>query len=229
MSSICRRPCRAGAARQVASEPSDADPEVFHGSSEHQLRHNGLDGAVITTRHIGSHWREPAAAGAQLRTAIDPRGPRLGVQRHLVDQLCVPGMMTDGWRQRAEHYVGNDPHAWVAGLSERNDLPLLRAGDLADEILSDAASVTIFKVSERRATFSRANVLAEVHRQFHGVRFASPDDRIDVAERTADLAVGQSLLISAPELHFTPERLRRRWDQPVPGQGARDLHHRHPH
>ena len=63
--------------------------------------------------------------------------------------------------------------------------------------------------SERRATFSRANVLAEVHRQFHGVRFASPDDRIAVAERTADLAAGQSLLVSAPELHFTPERLRR--------------------
>ena len=80
---------------------------------------------------------------------------------------------------------------------------------MADEILADAASVTIRKVSERRATFSRANVLAEVHRQFHGVRFASPDDRIAVAERTADLATGQSLLISAPELHFTPERLRR--------------------
>ena len=79
---------------------------------------------------------------------------------------------------------------------------------MADEILGDAASVTIRKVSERRATFSRANVLAEVHRQFHGVRFASPDDRIAVAERTADLATGQSLLISAPELHFTPERLR---------------------
>ena len=30
-----------------------------------------------------------------------------------------------------------------------------------------------------------------------------------MAERTADLATGQSLLISAPELHFTPERLRR--------------------
>ena len=119
--------------------------------------------------------------------------------------------------------------AWVAGLSDRNDLPLLRAGDLADEILSDAASVTIRKVSERRATFSRANVLAEVHRQFHGVRFASPDDRIAVAERTADLATGQSLLISAPELHFTPERLRPgRWDQPIPGQGSRDLHHRRP-
>jgi conjugative relaxase-like TrwC/TraI family protein len=119
------------------------------------------------------------------------------------------GAMTDGWRQRAEHYVGSDPQAWVAGLSDRNDLPLLRSGDLVDEILADAAAVTIRKVSERRATFSRANVLAEVHRQFHGVRFASPDDRIAVAERTADLAAGQSLLVSAPELHYTPECLRR--------------------
>ena len=64
-------------------------------------------------------------------------------------------------------------------------------------------------MAERRATFSRANVLAEVHRQFHGVRFASPDERIAVAERTADLALAQSLLVSAPELHHTPERLRR--------------------
>ena len=119
------------------------------------------------------------------------------------------GVMTEGWCQRAEYYVGRELDSWVAGLSDRNDLPLLRAGDLADEILADAASVTVWKVSERRATFSRANVLAEVHRQFHGVRFASPDDRIAVAERTADLATGQSLLLSAPELHFTPEHLRR--------------------
>ena len=48
-----------------------------------------------------------------------------------------------------------------------------------------------------------------MHRQLQGVRFASPEDRISVAERTADLALAQSLLISAPELHHTPERLRR--------------------
>jgi conjugative relaxase-like TrwC/TraI family protein len=53
------------------------------------------------------------------------------------------GTMTAGWRQRAESYVGRDPQAWVTGLSGRNDLPLLRAGDLADEILADAAIVTI--------------------------------------------------------------------------------------
>jgi conjugative relaxase-like TrwC/TraI family protein len=117
--------------------------------------------------------------------------------------------MTGGWRQRAEGYVGDDQISWVAGLADRNDLPLLHAGDLADGILADAAGVAVRRVAERRATFSRANVLAEVHRQLLGIRFASPDERIAVAEHTADLALAQSLLISAPELHHTPERLRR--------------------
>ena len=116
---------------------------------------------------------------------------------------------TRGWRQRAESSIGDDEISWVAGLADRNDLPLLRAGDLADEILADAAGVAVQRVAERRATFSRANVLAEVHRLLQGVRFASPEDRIGVAKRTVDLALAQSLLISAPELHHTPERLRR--------------------
>ncbi len=117
--------------------------------------------------------------------------------------------MTESWRLRAESYIGVDQVSWVAGLAERNDLPLLHAGDLADGILDEAAGMAVQRVAERRATFSRANILAEVHRQLQGVRFASPEDRITVAERTADLALAQSLLISAPELHHTPERLRR--------------------
>jgi conjugative relaxase-like TrwC/TraI family protein len=117
--------------------------------------------------------------------------------------------MTGGWRQRAEPYVGSDQMSWVAGLADRNDLPLLRAGDLADEILADAAGVVVQRVAERRATFSRANLLAEVHRQLHGIRFASPSERIAVAEHTTDMAAAQSLLISAPDLHSTPEHLRR--------------------
>ena len=119
------------------------------------------------------------------------------------------GRVDRGWRGRAERYIGDDQCSWVAALADRNDLPLLRATDLADAILADAAGVAVQNVAERRATFSRANIVAEVHRQFHGVRFASPDARIAVVERTADLALEQSLLVSAPELHHTPERLRR--------------------
>jgi conjugative relaxase-like TrwC/TraI family protein len=158
---------------------------------------------VLIPAFVAAHGRPPTT------TEIIKLRQRATLETRPLKEHRPLGAMTEGWRQRAEQYIGSDPQAWVAGLSDRNDLPLLRAGDLADEILSDAASVTIRKVSERRATFSRANVLAEVHRQFNGVRFASPDDRIAVAERTADLATGQSLLISAPELHYTPERLRR--------------------
>ncbi len=117
--------------------------------------------------------------------------------------------LTGEWQERAATFVGRDPAAWVATLAGRNDLPLLRSSDLADAILDDAAGVAVQTVAERRATFSRSNLLAEVHRQLHGVRFASPDERIAVAERTADLAAARSLLVSAPELHATPERLRR--------------------
>ncbi len=117
--------------------------------------------------------------------------------------------LSERWRTRAEPYVGDAPEAWVATLADRNDLPALRAADLADAILSDAAGVAVAKVADRRATFSRANVVAEVHRQLQGVRFGSPDERIAVAERTTDLALAYSLLVSAPELHHTPEQLRR--------------------
>jgi conjugative relaxase-like TrwC/TraI family protein len=117
--------------------------------------------------------------------------------------------LTAHWRERAADYIGSDPVAWVTGLKDRNDLPLLRRDDLHDEMLREAGNIAALRVSAKRSTFSRANVLAEVHRQLHGVRFASPEDRIAVAERTTDLALAEALLVSALELHHTPGRFRR--------------------
>jgi conjugative relaxase-like TrwC/TraI family protein len=113
------------------------------------------------------------------------------------------------WRARAADVLGSDPVPWVATLKDRNDLPLLRADDLTDAMLHEVGAITIDAVAEKRATFSRSNILAEVLRQLHGVRFASPDDRMRVAERTTGLALGRALRISAPEVAHTPERFRR--------------------
>ena len=99
--------------------------------------------------------------------------------------------------------------AFVSTLRDRNDLPSLRADDLTDDILADAAAVAVGTVAEKRSTFSRANVMAEVHRQLHGVRFTAPHDREIVAGRTVDLALAQSLMVTPPELHHTPSRYRR--------------------
>lgn len=113
--------------------------------------------------------------------------------------------LTAAWRERATPFVGSLPESWVASLADRNDLPLLRSDDLADEILSDVAVVSLEKVSDMRATFSRANVSAEVHRQLRGLRFASPAERIAVARRTVELALRSALLLNPPPLHHTPE------------------------
>ena len=158
---------------------------------------------VLIGEFVAAYGRQPTSVEVldlRRRATLETRPAK--EHRSLAD-------MTGGWRRRAEGYIGDDQVSWVAGLADRNDLPLLYAGDLADGILADAAGVAVQRVAERRATFSRANVLAEVHRQLHGVRFASPEERIAVAERSADLALAQSLLVSAPELHHTPERLRR--------------------
>jgi conjugative relaxase-like TrwC/TraI family protein len=93
--------------------------------------------------------------------------------------------MTRDWHERARPYVG-DAHAWVQTLKDRCDLSPLRAGDLADGILADLANVTRERTAERRSTFTRANVLAEVHRQLRGVRFTGAQERLMVGERAAD-------------------------------------------
>ena len=158
---------------------------------------------TLLTEFVAFHGRQPTSTEVlrlRQRATLETRPDKT---HHGLSEL------TGEWQERAGRYVGRDPAAWVATLAGRNDLPLLRSSDLAAAILDDAAGVAVQTVAERRATFSRSNLLAEVHRQLHGVRFASPDERIAVAERTADLAAARSLLVSAPELHATPERLRR--------------------
>jgi conjugative relaxase-like TrwC/TraI family protein len=115
----------------------------------------------------------------------------------------------EGWRKRAQVLLNTDPVPWVATLRDRNDLPLLRADDLTSEMLTEVGVIAVHVVAEKRSTFSRANVFAEVLRQIHGVRFASADDRMAVVERTVQLALAGVLFISAPELAHTPARFTR--------------------
>jgi conjugative relaxase-like TrwC/TraI family protein len=183
---------------EVTGVPEALMAEFSRRSADIEDRKNAL-----VAEFVAAHGRQPTSTevlGLRQRATLETRPDKT---HHSLAEL------TGEWRERAGKHVSRHPAAWVATLADRNELPLLRAMDLADAILADAARVAVEVVAERRATFSRANLLAEVHRQLHGVRFTSPDERIAVAERTAELAVARSLLISAPELHTTPSRLRR--------------------
>jgi predicted transcriptional regulator len=115
--------------------------------------------------------------------------------------------LTECWRERAASHVAEDEQiAWVSSLTDRNDLPLLGRDDLGEAILADAAQAVVSTVAEHHSTYGRQNLLAEAHRMLHGVRFASPDDRVAVADHIAELAIARSVMLTPPPLHHTPER-----------------------
>jgi conjugative relaxase-like TrwC/TraI family protein len=157
----------------------------------------------LIEKFVAAHGRQPTTVEKVRLNQQANLATRQAKRHHSLAEL------SGEWRQRAVAHVGTDPVGWVSTLKDRNDLPLLRADDFAEPILSDVAGLAALTVGEKRSTFTRANVVAEVHRQFHGVRFASPDERVAVVERTADIALSRSLVVTAPELHHTPERFRR--------------------
>jgi ATP-dependent exoDNAse (exonuclease V) alpha subunit len=69
---------------------------------------------------------------------------------------------------------------------------------LDTELLEAVARVAVDKVATKRSTFSHANVLAEVHRQLHGVHFATAFDRLDVADRINNAALCMTVQLTRP-------------------------------
>jgi conjugative relaxase-like TrwC/TraI family protein len=117
--------------------------------------------------------------------------------------------LVDAWRARAGDHVGVDQRAWVANIAGRNALPLLRAGDLEERILLDAGRAVLATVAERRATFEHQHVLAAAHRLLHGVRFATPTARIEVARAVAGHALGAAVVLTPGASGDVPE-----WEEP---------------
>ncbi len=160
--------------------------------------------AELRAQFAAAHGREPTAVEDMRLHQVATLATRPAKSHASLAEL------TDGWRERAVRHVPRALHAaWVGSLAGRNDLPLLRADDLGEAILADAARAVLAAVSERHATFSRMNVLAEAHRALHGVRFQRPADRVEVAERVSRLALGSSLPVAGPEVCYTPALYRR--------------------
>ena len=148
-----------------------------------------------------AHGRSATAVEDMKLHAVATIATRPDKTKHSLAEL------TDEWRERAASHIGKDEQiAWVSSLKDRNDLPLLRRDDLGESILADAAQAVVTTVAEHHSTYGRQNLLAEAHRMLHGVRFASPDDRVVVAEHIAELAIARSVMLTPPSLHHTPER-----------------------
>ncbi len=66
-------------------------------------------------------------------------------------------------------------------------------------MLDQLVLIALSEVADKRATFSRGNIPAGVHRQLQSIRFTTADDRITVAD-TTHLALQYALTIGTPHL-----------------------------
>jgi len=158
---------------------------------------------VMVAEFVATHGSQPTAReviGMRQRATLETR-PEKDI-KPLVE-------LVSGWRARAHRFVGDRQTAWVSGLPDRDPVQPLRSGMVVDEMLTKVAELALGVVAGHRATFTRPNVYAEALRQLHGLRFAGPAERIAVAERVTDLAIGRALRLTPPDLAVLPERLRR--------------------
>ena len=114
---------------EVTGVPEALMAEFSQRSAEIEQRKNALVVEFATAR--GRQPTSTEVLDMRRRATLETRPAK--EHRSLAD-------MTGAWRQRAERYIGGDQRSWVGGLADRNDLPLLHAGDLVDAILADAAT-----------------------------------------------------------------------------------------
>jgi conjugative relaxase-like TrwC/TraI family protein len=168
-------------------------------------RSQGIDRLAddLAQRFAADHGRAPTATEMlklRQQATLITRPPK---RHHSLAEL------TARWRAQAARLVGPDPAAWVHSVRGINELPLQRSAGLQEAMLRELAAVAVAAVADKRATFTRSNVLAEVLRQLHGVRFTTAQDRIAVAERTVAAALDETVPITPPELTHTPARFQR--------------------
>jgi conjugative relaxase-like TrwC/TraI family protein len=119
------------------------------------------------------------------------------------------GELVHDWRLRAVGFVGPDPQSWASGLAARDGQRLLTRGEVEEGMLADLAVVVLGKVADKRATFTRANLLAQALRELQGVRFSCPTERVAAAETTATYATEQAAQLTPVDVGPVPEGLRR--------------------
>ena len=144
-------------------------PEALLAEFSQRAGQVAAQAAELRAQFAAAHGREPTAVEDMRLHQVATLATRPAKSHASLAEL------TEGWRERADRHVPRALQvAWVTSLAGRNDLPLLRADDLGEAILADAARAVLAQVSERHATFSRMNVLAEAHRVLHGARFREP-------------------------------------------------------
>ncbi|TCO37617.1 conjugative relaxase-like TrwC/TraI family protein [Kribbella antiqua] len=121
--------------------------------------------------------------------------------KHLARPLAA--LMSE-WRARANQAIGRDAVETIQrSLEQTGDRPLA-AADLSTHTIEAYGATVVLTLQNKRATWTRWNLLAEAARQTRLLRLVSARDRFVVLQAVVESAEQQSISLTAPELVTVP-------------------------
>ncbi len=113
------------------------------------------------------------------------------------------------WRHQAQQATGLTAEELTAQVLRGGQVRPLRVGDVPGVAIQTLADRTLAGVRERRATWTRWNVLAETTRLTKGMLAASPEDRLAILDTITDAALARCVSLEAPEVFVATGRYAR--------------------
>ncbi|MBE1874487.1 MobF family relaxase [Myceligenerans pegani] len=152
----------------------------------------------LIAEHRATHGRAPTSKRIvkyRAQATLETRPEK--VQRSLAD-------LTGAWRNRAARILGRSPADWARQVASGGRVRLLRADDVPQDVINDVAATVLIAVGDKKSTWRRWNLVAEVARQTKAWRFASTADRVTVTMAVTDQALEGSVRLTPLDFEATP-------------------------
>ncbi|WP_392426371.1 MobF family relaxase [Barrientosiimonas humi] len=179
-------------------------PDELIGEFSTRSRHIEAEKDRLIAEYVAQHGKQPSARTVLKLRAQATLSTRPEKHVHSLADL------TRQWRERAGRVLGEDATGWARVLtSDQEPVRVLRADDVPLDVVREVGQTVMETVGEKRSTWTRWNLHAEVSRQLMGWRFASIEDREAITGLIVDAAEQASLRLTPPELASSPLQFRR--------------------
>lgn len=157
----------------------------------------------LIAAYVDRHGRQPSRATivklrAQATLATRPE-----------KQIRSLSDLTDEWRQRARAHLRCDAASWARHVISAQVSAAVDVDTMAPDAIRRVAVQVIDEVSSQRSTWRHWNLWAAASKETMGWRFRSVEEREAIVARIVEVAEGQSLVLTPPELAPSPTSFRR--------------------
>ncbi len=170
-------------------------PERLVEAFSSRSRMIGAEKDRLVAEFADTHGRQPSAVEVlklRQRATLATRPDK---------QHSTLGALMRTWRDRALLAYPAPADGWLPRVLNRPPEPPFSADD--PDALDLIATTALDAVARKRAVFGEANVVAQVHRQLHGTRFANEIDRLTAADAITCRALGLAVSLDPAGLDLS--------------------------